>query len=177
MFGWLKGRQAQEREFFASLMSAAAEGQARDSINRALDSLNAEILPLDSSIDFSVQASSEFIKILSWSCGISLSKCNDDEAFVQRIFSMVASDYISQKIGAQFESVSAVAILNTFGIENRDELAEIIDKFNEMVLNDSNTINAIGSVIKIWFEQPTNENFSKIQSLFRFCVANVKSQY
>ena len=169
MFGWLKGRRAKEQEFFESMMSAAATGEHRARINRALGSLGVELAPVEKSSDFCVKASSEFIRALSRSRGISLVEPTDDEAFVLGIFSIVASDYVSQKVGAQFESVATVAFLDTFGIGSEMNLPEILGSYNEMATNGDMT-KVIGSVLARWFNEPSQENFRTIEKLLDDCI-------
>ena len=136
MFGWFKGRRAKEQEFLESMMTAAATGEQRARINRALGSLDVELPRIEKNRDFCVKASSEFIKALARASDISLFSPTDDEAFVLGIFSIITSDYVSQKVGAQFESVATVAFLDAFGIGSEKRLPDILGSYNESVLNN-----------------------------------------
>ena len=169
MFGWLKGRRAKEQEFFESMMTAAASGEQRARINRALGSLGVELPPADKNSDFSVKASAEFIKALSHSSGISLVSPTDDEAFVLGIFSLITSDYVSQKVGAQFEGVATVAFLDAFGLRSQQRLPEILGSYNEMATKGDMT-KVIGTVLARWFSQPSPENFKTVQNLLDECI-------
>lgn len=173
MFGWMKGRRAQEQEFLDRALRAMTEGNARARVNRALGTLGADVPPEPKNVDFCVSAATSFMNELARAAGLDCSSLDDDEAFVLGLFSMVASDHLCHIVGAQFEMASVGAHIMVFGPDRAESFPSLIDSYNTMATR-GDMIQVIGNAIAKWFGEPSTENFARLSKLLSVCLESSK---
>jgi len=112
MFGWIKRRKQEDRQALARLMQAAAEGEKRAKINSALETVGIILEYEEDDTLFCVNSVSSIVKTIAERAGDPIENMNDDGIFVAGIFAFTASDYLSQLIGAQFEMITSIVIID-----------------------------------------------------------------
>ena len=94
-----------------------------------------------------------------------------NDKFVAVIFAFTIGDYLSQFIGAQFEMITSLVVIDLFGTEYASEVRSLGDSFNSMS-REGRVIEAIGNTTANWISNPRDETFSKMVDIYRICREN-----
>lgn len=174
VFGLFKKRKSNFPEL-TDLISAAAEGESRATVNRALGSKGVQLAPEDDNSPYSIQASANIVRLIAREAGIPIGiDGNDDDNFVAGIFAFVVSNHISYMIGAPFEIVSSIVVMDLLGQDAASEVNDLADSYNRMS-QEGPIIEAIGQNVAKWVSAPTDEQFSKIVDLYKLCRNHVQT--
>lgn len=168
MFGLFKGRKQSDLEFMKDLITAAAEGENRAKVNRALGSAGIQLPIKSDNAQYCIRASSAIVRLISETANVPVQTMDEDDKFVVGIFALVASDYVTRIIGAQFEIVSTIVVIDLLGHSYSENVSELGDAYNRMA-SEGRVIEAIGQNIAKWISNPTNEQIEKLGSLFKLC--------
>lgn len=172
MFGFLKRRKQQELEFVEGLIRAAAEGDSRAKINRALGSEGVQLTPKEDNHQYSIHASATIVRLIAKEAGVPIGvNGNEDDNFVAGIFAFVVSNHVSYMIGAQFEMVSSIVIIDLLGQDAASQVNDLAESYNRMS-QEGRVVEAIGQNIAKWITDPTDEQFSKLAALYKLCREN-----
>lgn len=171
MFG-LFGRKKRDEQFLVDMMRAAAEGADRAKINQALGSVGVQQNPEPDNAVFSVKASAAIVRVIAKNAGRSIPTMDDDDQFVAGIFAFVVSNHVSRLVGAPFETVSSLVLLDLFGLEWAANVSVIADSYNRMC-QTGRVIEVIGVNVARWFNNPTHEQMGKLVELFDLCRKHI----
>ena len=178
MFGLFKSRRKKEEEFMLKMMSAAAEGEQRAKINAALGSLDVQIEPIEDNAQYCIKTSALIVKKIVEGYGTDLTKADDDDIITMGLFLFAVSNHITRVIGAPFEEVSAITLLELFSdVRPSEEMTNyipiVIDTYNSAA-TDSKIVDAIGQNFVKWLNEQTHSQFEKLIVLYKMCRENIK---
>ena len=168
MFGWLKGRRDRDQDFLDNFQRAAAKGESRARVNRALSSAGVQLAAEPDNAQFCIKASAAIVRVIVQRAGMSIREIDDETKFVAGIFGFVASDYLSRVVEAPFEIVSSIVLLELFGTEYAEHIGRVGDSYNRMA-QSGQVIKTIGQNIADWISTPTDEQLEQLADLFRLC--------
>ncbi|MCP5361667.1 MAG: hypothetical protein H6908_03360 [Hyphomicrobiales bacterium] len=178
MFGFFKGTKQKDLEFFKEMMSAAAEGEQRAKINSAIGSLGIQLEPENDNSQYCIKVSSALVKKIMMSHGTTIKSAENDDILTAGLFLFVVSNHITRVVGAPFEEVSSIAVLDLFyDISSPQEIAEYVNPIANLY-NDASTNSkiplAIGQNLVKWIEEPIHENYTRLVELYKLCRENLK---
>ncbi len=151
------------------LMRAAAEGDSRAKVNRALGSVGIQLTPEEDNTHYCIKASTAIVRFIAAKAEDPIEDMkNADDNFVAGIFSFVASNHLTHIIGAPFEMVASIVPLNLFGNDYASEVDALGNSFNTMT-QEGRVIEAIGQNIAKWIATPTDEHLGKLVALYKLC--------
>ncbi len=168
MFEWFKRRKRRDEEFFLNYVRAAAEGENRAKVNRALGSVGVQLPFEPDNTQYCIKASAALVRVVTEKVGVSMHAADKDDRFVVGIFGFVAGDYFSGIMGAPFETVSSIVALDLLGVEYAAQIGSLGDSYNRMA-QTGRVIEAIGQNIAKWVSAPTDEQLKKLADLFKLC--------
>jgi len=172
MFGLFKRRKQKDLEFTETLMRAAAEGDSRAKVNRALGSKGIQLTPEKNNHQYSIQASAAIVRLIAKKAGVPIgANGDDDDNFVAGIFAFVVSNHVSYIIGAQFEMVSSIVVIDLLGQDAASKVNDLAASYNRMS-QEGRVVEAIGHNIAKWITAPTDDQFSKLAALYKVCREN-----
>ena len=177
---WLYQHRKRKDELRIATMMyhAAAAGEKRKIIDRAIESLNGEKSEATDPKSYCVSSVLTLVKAFRKLFGKNPDTEDADEQFVIGIFAMVTSDIITQQIGPSFEEVStAVLVILSAPSHQMDDrsnyLGEITHAYNRMNV-EGRTTEAIGKTIVAWIDDPSHERLEKLRELYVLCYEGVR---
>jgi hypothetical protein len=111
--------------------------------------------------------------------GKSIKSAYEDEAFLAMLICMVATDYLSQQLELQFETLSSAACIplcRNIRTDTATELfKEVISEHNRMAQDkdDSQITLSIGSHVADFFNKNVDESLDKLSGLFNLLYGAV----
>jgi hypothetical protein len=168
MFDWLTGSKKREKLLMESMMRAAGEGASRAKVNQALGTVGIQFPPENDNTLYCVRAASAIVRIITLKAGYSTDYADLDDRFVAGIFSFVVSNHVSLIVGAEFEFVAAIVPLDLFGHDFADQVDALGNSYNQMA-QEGKVVEAIGQNVAKWIDKPTDEQLTKLASLFELC--------
>ena len=157
-------------------MRAAAEGDSRAKVNRALGTVGVRFESDDDNVQYCINASAVIVRLIAASAEDPIGNMtNDDDKFVAGIFSFATSNHLSHIIGAPFEMVASIVPLELFGTDYSSEVASLGDSFNTMS-QEGRVIEAIGQNVAKWIATPTDDHLAKLVALYRLCKTHAKAE-
>jgi hypothetical protein len=147
--------------------------QNRDKVNHALGSRAAQIPSgLDDS-QYSIRASAAVVRLIAKEADILIGNdSEEDDDFVAGIFAFVVSNHITYLLGAPFEIVATIVVIDLLGQQAASEVPTLMNSFNRMA-QEGRVIEAIGQNVAKWISTPTDERFDKLVALYKLCREHV----
>jgi hypothetical protein len=164
MFGWFKRRR--EEALLREFLPALAQGEKYRPIREALKAIGVEDKETEPSAFTAIAAASLSLQL----CRLAEADLtNDDDVFVGGMFALVTSDYIANRVGAQFEVSASLSLLEFAGSKTEFERIHnpITSAYNAQVSEMSPQLQAIGSTVAKWMHYPTDENLARLVKLFQ----------
>lgn len=184
MFGLFKRKKKSnldflnDPDFFKTMMHSAAEGQQRANVNQALGSLGIQLPAEESNTQYCIKRTSALTKYIMTRAGTDTSCIEDDDIFTAGVFAFTIGNHLTRIIGAPFEEVTALTVLDLFH-EDRpvkqltEYIRPIIDTYNGLCTS-SKIIEAIGQNVAKWINEPTDEQFTKLVSIYKLCRDSIQ---
>jgi hypothetical protein len=174
MFGLFgRSKKKAESELLVDLMRAAGEGALRSRLREALSTLGITLPTKRDDTELAIFAVSELVKkiVIHSNCDENLE--DNDERFVVGIFCVVASNYISRVYAVSFEIVGAVSPINVVPLGAEDEIPSYINSYN-LMSQQGRVIEAIGTSIAKWVNEPSDDKFSSLVKLFDLLLEHAR---
>ncbi len=160
---WFGKKKKREEELLAALMRGAAEGASMSRLKSSLATVGVDISKDRESKHIAIEGSLAVVGALTAKSEVSASP--EDSVFVDGVMLMVLSNHISHVLRCSFETVSTVALASHFGPAGVSEISQVIDSYNEMSMNNSNVIQAVGNASVKWCEEPSEQNLTSLAAL------------
>ena len=165
---FINKKKRNDREFLKEIVSAAAEGESRAQVNRALGSVGVEFDAEPDNAQFCIKASAAVVELIMKRAGKDPKSATSDDIFTGGVFGVVASNHLTRLVGAQFETVSSIVPLELFGLEAASDVPEIINAYNR-ITQEGRIAEAIGQNIALWIAEPSDERLDKLAKLYKLC--------
>ncbi|GGE01523.1 hypothetical protein GCM10011345_03490 [Gemmobacter megaterium] len=157
---WQFGKKSSQQKFDSTPPAPAPDANDFLRLSRALDSIGFETTEVRNKTHLAAKGASHLLRTLEIQLGEPL------HSAAPEIFLMIASNYLSQLVKAQFETVTSLAFLTHF--RHPEELPFAAELYNTFTRGRVGFVSDIGNAIALWVAKP---NEATLQGLARRLAA------
>ncbi len=179
MFGIF--RRKKDERLLLDLVKAAAEGEKKSQVNRALRFVGMTRLEKESDAQYAGRSADFITQMIMKHANVYEQTASDDDLYTAAIFIFILANHLAYVMETDFELASSSGAMIFFARNNMDiksamqSIFTIAKTYNAMAAENDRYLLAVGKNFVEWIETPNIEIIDRLADLFNVGRQNLKS--